>query len=188
MILAIETATAACSVALIEAGTVVDFRHERVGRGHAERLIPMIAELHNGGRADRIVAGCGPGSFTGIRVGLAAAHGLALAWAVEASGYSTLALIAARHFATTDQGETVTVTLPAGHGEIFVQNFARHPFLALDKLVSIVPGDVAGRSQPTVIDAECEPDARHIIHLPDASLRLALRPIYGRDADAKRPS
>ncbi|MBA3898514.1 MAG: tRNA (adenosine(37)-N6)-threonylcarbamoyltransferase complex dimerization subunit type 1 TsaB, partial [Sphingomonadaceae bacterium] len=54
MILAIETASAACSVALIDGSTIVAAAHEVVGRGHAERLLPMIAALPGGGRADAI--------------------------------------------------------------------------------------------------------------------------------------
>ena len=84
--LVIDTATAACSVALIAGDQVIDRRHEVVGRGHAERLVPMIAELGlggpGGGRAERILVDCGPGSFTGIRVGIAAARGLAIGWGV----------------------------------------------------------------------------------------------------------
>ena len=79
--LVIETATAACSVALVEAGAVVDRRHEVVGRGHAERLVPMIAELlQDAPTPDAVLVDCGPGSFTGIRVGLAAARAFGLAW------------------------------------------------------------------------------------------------------------
>src|SRR5687768_8493268 len=76
MILAIDTSTAACSAALFDAaGECVGSADERIGRGHAERLVPMIAELLDGRRADRILVGVGPGSFTGIRVGIAAANG-----------------------------------------------------------------------------------------------------------------
>ena len=66
-----------------------------VGRGHAERLLPMIEELLGGRRPTAILVDCGPGSFTGVRVGLAAAHGLAIGWRVPLAGYSSLALIAA---------------------------------------------------------------------------------------------
>src|SRR3546814_11135831 len=61
--LVIDSASEACSVALLEAGAVVDYRHEIIGRGHAERLVPLIAELADGGRADVLAVGCGPGSF-----------------------------------------------------------------------------------------------------------------------------
>src|SRR5437868_6719428 len=97
-ILVIETATAACSVALLDGKQVAAARHELVGRGHAERLVPMIGEvLAEAGcaRAALIQVDCGPGSFTGIRVGLAAARALALAWGVPVAGYSAMALIAA---------------------------------------------------------------------------------------------
>ncbi|HEX8553493.1 MAG TPA: tRNA (adenosine(37)-N6)-threonylcarbamoyltransferase complex dimerization subunit type 1 TsaB, partial [Sphingomonas sp.] len=62
--LVIDTATAACSVALIKDGVVIACGHDLVGRGHAEQLVPMIARLPEGGRADHILVDCGPGSFT----------------------------------------------------------------------------------------------------------------------------
>jgi tRNA threonylcarbamoyladenosine biosynthesis protein TsaB len=95
MLLVIDSATAACSVALVDGERLLDERHELVGRGHAERLVPMVAELLGGRRPSAIAVDCGPGSFTGLRVGLAAAHGLAIGWRVPLTGYSSLALIAA---------------------------------------------------------------------------------------------
>ena len=96
MLLVIDSATAACSVALLAAdGAVLDAVHEVVGRGHAERLLPMIEALLAGRRPVAILVDCGPGSFTGVRVGLAAAQGLAIGWKVPVAGYSSMALIAA---------------------------------------------------------------------------------------------
>ena len=84
MILAFDTSSAACTAALFDgAGAASRARDEMIGRGHAERLVPMIDELLDGRTADRILVGVGPGSFTGIRVGIAAAHGLAIGWDAE---------------------------------------------------------------------------------------------------------
>jgi len=76
MILAFDTSSAACSAALFEDDECVARRDELIGRGHSERLVPMIAELLDWKRPERILVGVGPGSFTGIRVAIAAAHGL----------------------------------------------------------------------------------------------------------------
>lgn len=203
MILVIETATAACSVALIQDGAVIAFAHEVVGRGHAERLIPMIASLPGGGRADRIIAGCGPGSFTGVRVGIAAARALALAWHIPACGYSTHAVVAARAFSEHPDLSDLTVAMEAGHGQMFIQSFASSPFSPLDSLQSLLPeavrhdtvrAHVAGTAAAKligmtghgrVIDAPV--DARNIVHLPLALCSLPLAPVYGRAPDAKAP-
>ena len=120
MILAFDTSSAACTAALFNgAGECVARRDERIGRGHSERLVPMLAEMLGGRTADRIIVGVGPGSFTGIRVGLAAAHGLAIGWNAELSGMSSLALLAAG----TRGNEDVTAAIMGGHGELFVQQF-----------------------------------------------------------------
>src|SRR3954449_6606286 len=118
--LVIETATPACSAALLRGGEVVGEAHAMVGRGHAERLLPMIEALLAGRRPEAILVDCGPGSFTGLRVGLAAAHGLAIGWRVELAGCSSMALIAAASGASA-------VALHGGHGEIFVQSFRHDP-------------------------------------------------------------
>lgn len=176
--LVIETATSACSVALIDGRAVIASDAAVVGRGHAERLMPMIAALPDGGRADAIWIDCGPGSFTGIRVGIAAARGLGFGWGVPVTGYSSLALIAARWFADHD-GDAVTVVIEGGHGEVFKQSYARGAVSEPGPLVSIA------REQAVVVGAragDIPPNARDAILL--SAVKLPPRPIYGRAPDA----
>ena len=114
-------------MALFAARELVAGEQRILGRGHAEALIPMIAALPGKGRAARIVVGLGPGSFTGARIGLAAARALALAWEVPALGYPTLALIAAmarqQRPGSNGEPQPVLVATTAGHGEWFTQGF-----------------------------------------------------------------
>jgi tRNA threonylcarbamoyladenosine biosynthesis protein TsaB len=202
MLLAIDSATAACSVALIEGGKLVAERHELVGRGHAERLIPMVAELlaelPSGRRPESILVDCGPGSFTGIRVGLAAAHGLAIGWGVAVRGYSSTAVIAAG--ARDGEGE-LAVALQGGHGELFVQSYGGDPLAPLDALRSLTPDAAAAAIEaPLVVGSGAEalvvargrglwrdglPRAADVLLLPETLRDLEPRPIYGRAADAK---
>lgn len=199
--LVIDTATTACSVALIEQDKVIARDHLVVGRGHAEQLVPMIARLPDGGRAPRILVDVGPGSFTGVRVGIAAARGLALGWGAVAHGYSSLALLAAAGFATRSLTD-LAVVLEGGHGEVFMQAFAAD-LTPLAPLVSLKPeaavaalgtrlaiGNGVGRLlavDPAVEALEALPDAADAILLPLALASLPPRPIYGRAPDAKLP-
>lgn len=201
--LVIDTATAACSVALISGGAVVAHAHEEVSRGHAERLVPMIAALPDGGRARHILVDVGPGSFTGIRVGIAAARGLALGWGAGVSGYSSLTLIAAGAYADGVAG-SLAVLIEGGHGEVFMQGFTAHPLAVTDALRSLQPADALaalGRRRAigsgvrwlTDLPAEQNggirlPDARHVTLLPAAFTALPPRPLYGRAPDAKLPT
>jgi tRNA threonylcarbamoyladenosine biosynthesis protein TsaB len=196
----IDTATAACSVALIAGNAVLAERHDVVGRGHAERLVPMIADLPDGGRAAHILVDVGPGSFTGIRVGLAAARALGLAWGVPVTGYSSLALVAAAALAEADA--PLAVVLEGGHGEVFMQSFT--PDLQpLDAPASLSPAAalaaLAGRRaigngvrwltalDPAIDAQEALPHAADARLLRDALRSLPPRPFYGRAPDAKLP-
>ena len=195
--LAIETSGEACSIALIENGKIVAERHERVGRGHAERLIPWIAGFPEGGRADQIITGCGPGSFTGVRIGIAAARGLGLGWGVAVHGISSLTLVAAQCNAND-----FSVAVEGGHGEILVQGFRRSPDLMMagdfvsqtpEQAATIVFSDIiigngaerliAARGFGTAIFAD--PCAASITSIPETLARLLPRPLYGRAPDAR---
>src|ERR1043165_9816871 len=124
MLLAFDTSSSACTAALFDgSGECVARKDELIGRGHSERLVPMLDELMDGRKAERILVGVGPGSFTGIRVAVAAAHGLAIGWNAELSGMSSLALIAA---GVARDGE-IAVSGLGGHGALLVQQFDAMP-------------------------------------------------------------
>ncbi|KLE35075.1 tRNA (adenosine(37)-N6)-threonylcarbamoyltransferase complex dimerization subunit type 1 TsaB [Aurantiacibacter luteus] len=201
--LAIDCATEACSVALFDGDVLVEGHCEPMRRGHAERLVPMIAELPERGRADRLLVSLGPGSFTGVRIGLAAARALGLAWSAEVLGYPTLALVAA--IARSERpGEPVSVVMEGGHGQWFVQNFdaagmaedavqslepkaaevaARHRFAAGTRALAmaVIPGGKLRDGVPVA------PDARQVMLLDAAHHTGDLAPLYGRAPDARLP-
>ncbi|GLR47622.1 tRNA (adenosine(37)-N6)-threonylcarbamoyltransferase complex dimerization subunit type 1 TsaB [Sphingomonas astaxanthinifaciens] len=198
MLLVLDTATPACTAALLdEDGTLVWHFHEVMNRGHAERLMPLLDAMLDGRRATSVLVGCGPGSFTGLRVGIAAAHGLALGWGASLSGMSTLALLAA----SVPGDDPVGVALTGGHGELFVQQFSRAPFAAMGPVASLVPAEaarkidaqtVAGSGAAALVAArgagealDILPDAAAALRLPQALRTLAPKPIYARAPDAK---
>jgi tRNA threonylcarbamoyladenosine biosynthesis protein TsaB len=193
--LVIETATKACSVALYQGGQVLAAAHEIIGRGHAERLLPLIAALPDRGKADRIYVDVGPGSFTGIRVGVAAAKALGFAWQAPVHGYGCLALVAAMAQQEIGPSLPVDVIMTGGHGEYYFEAFGAGG-ISLATSASLTPNDAfaASRSGHVAgdIDLECDNKIWHDL-LPDASkwhllsdaVILPPSPIYGRAPDAK---
>ncbi|MDY7097752.1 MAG: tRNA (adenosine(37)-N6)-threonylcarbamoyltransferase complex dimerization subunit type 1 TsaB [Pseudomonadota bacterium] len=197
--LAIETASEACSVSLFEGDQRIAGDHQVLGRGHAEALLPMIAALPDKGKAQRILVSLGPGSFTGVRVGLAAARALGVAWKAQVLGYPTMHLLAAQGHAVEER--EITVCMNGGHGEWFVQNFASDAS-AINDVQSLTPERVAETGAYGMIVGnrakECAqllgagyqaldilPDASSVYLINKSILTSDLRPIYGRAPDAK---
>jgi tRNA threonylcarbamoyl adenosine modification protein YeaZ len=198
MLLAFDTSTAACTAALFDgSGTCIASADEVIGRGHAERLVPMIAELLNGRSADHIMVGVGPGSFTGIRVAIAAAHGLAIGWGSKLSGMSSLALLAA---GAADAGD-VAAAVVGGHGELFVQQFDSATLTPRSEVRNAVAARAAelidaplvvGSGAGQLVAARGWGEARE--HLPSAAKALLVpaslrslppKPVYARAPDAR---
>lgn len=197
--LVIDTATEALSVALFADDTLIEYHHEIAGRGHAEKLMPVIAAMSEGGRADEILVDAGPGSFTGVRVGLAAARALAYAWGARLRAYDSLTMIAA--MAREESGEDeLTIAMTGGHGELFWCIYDRETLMPLTGTASTPIPQLAheikahvihGTGAAALVEARgygtavsLHPDARMLPLLPGHALRADVAPLYGRGADA----
>ncbi|MCM2291561.1 tRNA (adenosine(37)-N6)-threonylcarbamoyltransferase complex dimerization subunit type 1 TsaB [Allorhizobium sp. BGMRC 0089] len=204
ILLALDTAGADCAVALYdsERDNLLSCVSETIGRGHAERLMGMVdAALDTAGltleHVGRVAVTVGPGSFTGIRVGLAAARGLALGLGVECVGIGTLPVLAADWRKRHGRGP-VLAAMDAKRGEVYAQCFdaAGHPFadpglLSLDDFLRLAgdwQGAIAGSGR-ALMGEEPMPD-----HFPIAEVaRLGAaapysgkpKPLYLRGPDAK---
>ena len=210
-LLAIDTASEACSVGVTGGGRDV-FRSEMLKRGHAERLMGMIEEAMAAAGLDladldRIAVTIGPGSFTGLRVGIAAARGLALVTGCDSVGIGTLAVHAeeARH---EIGAAPVLAVLAAGRGEIYGQTFApdgsadgppeigppekyaqhiaANTMIAgsgADALATILGDEATART----VHRHASPDIAALCRLGHAAPRPteAPRPLYVRAPDAK---
>jgi tRNA threonylcarbamoyladenosine biosynthesis protein TsaB len=137
LVLAIDTSAAHCAAALL-CGDRVAVRVEEMAKGQAERLVPMVTDLLDAegfSMADvgLVAVGVGPGNFTGIRIAVALARGLALGLGVPAIGVTGF------DAARTEGAEWVV--LPAPRGQVYAQRFLPEPEAAL----ILEPGEVVGR-------------------------------------------
>lgn len=130
IVLALDTSAAGCFAGIYDsaAARLLGEAGAENGRGHAERLMDYVDEaLAQAGLSlaavERIAVTVGPGSFTGIRVGVAAARGLALALGVPAVGVTTLAALAADHRERRGRSPVVAA-IDAKRGEVYVQSFS----------------------------------------------------------------
>ncbi|WP_018182260.1 tRNA (adenosine(37)-N6)-threonylcarbamoyltransferase complex dimerization subunit type 1 TsaB [Kaistia granuli] len=208
-LLAIDTALENCSVGL-EAGGAVFLRVETIGKGHAELLMPEIAAVLDeagvsAGSLSRIVVSVGPGSFTGLRVGISAARGLALVHRIPVVGVSTLeshAALAARE-RPADRRQPILALLPARGDELYGQLFSAtlHPLdeaslgsiAHFAELAARSGADLAGAGAPRLEQPERVVHARSA---PDIAILLARgatldpadhppKPLYIKPPDAQ---
>ncbi len=128
-ILAVDASCGAASVAIVESGEIEPLATltRPMTRGHAEALAPMVEEAARAvagglGSLDRIAVTIGPGSFTGIRVGVALARAMGLALGIPVVGVSTLAAFAAPLLSAPRQG-VIASAIDARHGSIYFQLF-----------------------------------------------------------------
>jgi len=216
ILLAIDTSANFCSAALYDCGQgeILSRKSEDIGRGHAERLMGMLAEVLDSAKLEykdvgRMAAICGPGSFTGIRVGLATARGLALGLNIPIIGINALEAIAFQHNNSENDAETpIVVSLDAKRGEVFAQVFSNSgehmtspQAVALDQLSDFMPDHpfrIAGSGNQAIINAiggqSCEVISDQTAANIEYVARLAAQmpddlkkpsPLYLRSADAK---
>ncbi|HEY8615442.1 tRNA (adenosine(37)-N6)-threonylcarbamoyltransferase complex dimerization subunit type 1 TsaB [Phenylobacterium sp.] len=208
MVLGLDTCLNACSVAVLDGGRVRAHASELMARGHQERLAPMtqrvMAEAGLPFSAlQRIGVTVGPGSFTGLRVGVAFAKGLSAALAIPAAGVGALEALAAEA-----QG-LVFAAIDARRDQLYLQAFEDgRPLMAaavlplgvaaarLAELAQGRPLTLVGSGGPLLADAApgarlvaaegC--DARQVARLAAARDPAPLRPLYLRAPDARLPS
>src|SRR5213080_4223520 len=126
-ILAIDTALDACAAAVLDTGRAEIIASETLTmtRGHAEAVMPLIARVMDGAETefaalDRIAVTTGPGSFTGLRVGISAARGIGLAAAKPVVGLTTLAAYAAP-VVSQNAEQPVIAAIDARHDQVYFQ-------------------------------------------------------------------
>lgn len=127
-ILALDTALDACAASLFDTTLgVIAQESVPMHRGHAEALIPLVERISTRGGGlgslDRVATTVGPGSFTGLRVGISAARGFALALSIPCVGVTTLAAIAAPHIDERDN-RAIAAAIDARHGHVYFQLFS----------------------------------------------------------------
>ena len=128
-ILAIDTALGACSVCMLGAGDREPAAQESVAmtRGHAEALMPMVDRVVRAGGGfggvERVVVTVGPGSYTGLRVGVSAARAMGFALGKPVVGVSTLAALCAP-FVSAGQRSLIAAAIDARNDQVYVQAVA----------------------------------------------------------------
>jgi tRNA threonylcarbamoyladenosine biosynthesis protein TsaB len=216
-VLAIDTALGACAAALFDTdhGAIVAGESLPMQRGHAEALMPLVARVLAAANSsfleiDRIAVTVGPGSFTGLRVGISAARGMALAASKPAVGLTTLTAFAAPLVALDDTSPVIAA-IDARNNNVFMQLFgpggrsvisprlatlddavraamngpARVVGSAAEKIAAAWP---AGEALPALIDAQNAPNIEWIARIgarTPADGSATPKPLYLRAPDAQ---
>jgi tRNA threonylcarbamoyladenosine biosynthesis protein TsaB len=215
-VLALDTALDACAAAVLdtERRDLVAGETRPMSRGHAEALMPMLARVMDAARLefsdiDRIAVTIGPGSFTGVRVGIAAARGVALAARKPAIGLTTLAAFTAPHVAAGFAG-TVVPVIDARHGQVYMQVFgpggraviaprlatvreaveqarSRAPALITGSAADLVAAEWPASDPPPTVVTAGAPEIGWVARLGAAAQedRALPRPLYLRAPDAR---
>lgn len=204
IVLGLDTCLFACSAAVVRDGVTLASRIEPMSRGHQERLAPLVAEVMGEaglgfGDLDRIGVTVGPGSFTGLRVGLAFAKGLSAALGVPAVGVGSLEALA------HDRSGRVFAVLDAKRGQVYLQAFADGVAVsapdalpvetAAARLAELAPDVLVGTGVGLLAPMRPAAQAIELDHADPAAVAAIAalrapappRPLYLRAPDAKLP-
>lgn len=215
-VLAIDTALGACSACIVQAGEPLPLAADTIpmDRGHAEALMPLLDRLSaqvDGGfeSLDRVAVTVGPGSYTGLRVGISAARGIGLAAGIPVVGVATLSAYLAPLMVGEKRG-LLTAAIDAKHGQIYIQAIAPGGRTIIPpglmtyrdaiRLLGSGPIMIAGSAAPLlaaearaqgvealISDASSHPDIAWVARLgilADPNQALP-KPLYLREPDAK---
>ena len=158
VLLAIETAGSSCSAAVVRDGAVLATECRPLRHGHAEALFPIVdrvmaAARLRPGEVAAVAAAVGPGGFTGIRVGLAAAHGIALTLGVPLVGVSSFTAVAAAVAAGESDGPgALLVALDSRRDDLYVQLFAIGQLSPLSAPAALLPRELAAYADAVIGD------------------------------------
>ncbi len=208
IVLGLDTCLSSCSVAVVDGERVMASAREVMARGHQERLAPMVQQVMSKAglafdRLDRIAVTVGPGSFTGLRVGIAFAKGLAVALDLPTVGIGSLEALAC------EADGLVLAIVDARRGQVYVQGFedgralmapdavsaetaaARIAELSSGRAFTLVGSGatlLANLARGAVVIAAEGADARHVARLALTREPRPLKPLYLRAPDAKLPA
>jgi tRNA threonylcarbamoyl adenosine modification protein YeaZ len=215
-VLAIDTALEACAAAVLDTaqGGILASESIAMARGHAEALMPLVARVMGEAKLafsdlDRIAVTVGPGSFTGLRVGVAAARGLAMAAGKPVVGLTTLAAYAAPYIAADDRSPLLAA-IDARNDQVYMQLFGTGGRTLIQPRVSSLrdavrtatagPARIVGSGaaliagawpakdrRPVIVDAAKAPVIDWVAHLGAAAApaQALPKPLYLRAPDAR---
>lgn len=220
-ILALDTALSACSVAVCIDGETVSCALEPMTRGQSEALMPMVLSVLEEARMrveefDLIAVTRGPGAFTGLRIGLAAARGLALASGVPCCGVTSTQAIALAARMSVRADQSLIVALDSKRSDLYIQAFApdgsavsEPQAIGVDDLANhvgrlalagpvAVVGDAADRALALLPEGYLKspaaglPDARYVAGVAEQMAQSGTpmvkpQPLYLRPPDATVP-
>ncbi len=176
IVLAIDTCEGFCSAAVVKGRDMLACKSEELNRGHAERLLPMLDELlmeagFDYASIDRLAVTTGPGTFTGLRVGLSVARGLALTRNIPCLGFSSLEVIASQGMGQAGDSQPVHSLIMGRGGQAFHQCFQRTDLSGLPVAIS----EPAGMDKADILTH---------IHETGGLLAGSGQPLFEADLDA----